>query len=287
MIELAPNHKHGLPLRAPVMPAAGAFGYGSEYRDLVDYSLLGALVTNPVSLMPRESAVSQRLAVRKDQFLVHTGLPNPGLKAVIREYGRLWARLDLPVIVHLMATTPTETQRAAVQLSAVEGVQGIELGLVESVSRQRALRLLEAAMAGGLPIVVQVPFSRVQDLAMALVENGADALTLTSPPRGVLPVTEVLEAPVARYMRGRLYGAAVFPLLLNVLARWSKKVPAPVIACGGIASVADALACLSLGAAAVQIDALLWRDPGLLNAVALGLQQQYLDETGDEAEIGG
>ena len=75
-IELAPRHKQGLPIPSPVMPAAGTFGYGPEYRDLMAYKaaddadkaadnadkaaddadkaandahLLGAIVTNPVS----------------------------------------------------------------------------------------------------------------------------------------------------------------------------------------------------------------------------------------------
>ena len=49
MIELAPTHKYGLTLPTPVMPAAGVFGYGDVYRDLLDAGVLGALVTNPIS----------------------------------------------------------------------------------------------------------------------------------------------------------------------------------------------------------------------------------------------
>ena len=35
MIELAPDHKFGLSIATPVLPAAGTFGYGEAYRDLV------------------------------------------------------------------------------------------------------------------------------------------------------------------------------------------------------------------------------------------------------------
>jgi dihydroorotate dehydrogenase (NAD+) catalytic subunit len=69
-------------------------------------------------------------------------------------------------------------------------------------------------------------------------------------------------------MRGRLYGAALFPILLDLLSRWTDKVSIPIIACGGIASAEDAMACLNLGAAALQIDALLWRDPALPARIA-------------------
>lgn len=273
MIELAPRHKFGLPIASPVMPAAGAFGYGDTYHDLVDLRVLGALVTNPVSLNPREGARGQRIAVHGDHFVAHTGLPNPGVQRVLRHYRQMWERLPIPVIVHLIATTPAETAKAAERLSGIPNVAGIELGLVDNITPQRALNLLDAARADGdLPVIVRVPFTSVDALAPLLANHGADALTLTAPPRAVLPVLDAPEdSEVRRYLRGRLYGTALFPLLLNVLARWCSKLPVPVIACGGIASLQDAIACLELGATALQIDALLWRDPVILQRIAEGL----------------
>ena len=278
MIELAPRHKFGLPIASPVMPAAGAFGYGDTYHDLVDLHVLGALVTNPVSLNRREAARGQRIAVHGGPdagcgFVTHTGLPNPGVQQVLRQYRQTWERLPIPVIVHLIATTPAETARAAERLSGIPNVVGVELGLVDNIAPQRALNLLDAARAeGDLPVIVRVPFTCVDALAPLLADHGADALTLTAPPRAVLPVSDVPEDSETRhYMRGRLYGPALFPLLLNVLARWCTKLPVPVIACGGIASLQDAIACLELGATALQVDALLWRDPLMLQRIAEGL----------------
>jgi dihydroorotate dehydrogenase (NAD+) catalytic subunit len=278
MIELAPRHKFGLPIASPVMPAAGAFGFGDTYHDLVDLRVLGALVTNPVSLTPRDAARGQRIAVHGEHdagcgFVTHTGLPNPGVKRVLRQYRQLWERLPIPVIVHLIATTPAETARAAERLSGIPNVVGLELGLVDNITPQRALNLLKAACAeGDLPVIVRVPFTSVDALALLLADNGADTLTLIAPPRAVLPVSDAPEDRDARrYLRGRLYGTALFPLLLNILARWCSKLPVPVIACGGIASLQDAIACLELGATALQVDALLWRDPAMLQRIAEGL----------------
>jgi len=273
MIELAPRHKFGLPVASPVMPAAGAFGFGDTYHDLVDLRVLGALVTNPVSLNPREAARGQRIAVHGEHFVAHTGLPNPGVQRVLRQYRQTWERLPIPVIVHLVATTPAETVKAAERLAGIPNVVGIELGLVDNITPQRALNLLDAARADGdLPVIVRVPFTSVDVLAPLLANHGAAALTLTAPPRAVLPASDAPEdSEPRRYLRGRLYGTALFPLLLNVLARWCSKLPVPVIACGGIASLQDAIACLELGAAALQVDALLWRDPAILQRIAEGL----------------
>jgi dihydroorotate dehydrogenase (NAD+) catalytic subunit len=296
MIELAPRHKYGLTIGGPVMPATGAFGYGDAYQDLVDLSLLGAIVTNPVSLRPRRASRGQRIGVHGEAFVVHTGWPNPGLRRLVREARETWARLPAPVIVHILASSPREVGQAAAQLSTVSGVGAIELGFLSSVSHTLALELVGAAAAeGDLPVIAQVPFDRVDDLAPRLARHGVDALTLTAPPRAVLPLeVEPLppshsfvagmaspveeeggqaEAGVARYLRGRLYGRALFPLLLNILSRWAQRLPVPVIACGGIASVEDALACLTLGAAAVQLDALIWREPSLVNTIARALME--------------
>ncbi len=275
MIELAPTHKYGLALSTPVMPAAGTLGFGDLYRDVLGSGALGALVTNPLSLRPRRAAQGQRLAVRGEHFIVHTGLPNAGIKDTVRQYGKYWERLNIPVIPHLIATTPAETAKAATQLSIAPNVGGLELGLADNTPLEKALSLLKAAQEGsGLPVLVQVPFSQVDTLAPALAEAGADALILTAAPRAVLPVAG--SHPDARHFtRGRLYGPAVFPLLLNMLAQWTapgvNRLHLPVVACGGIASAEDALACIALGATAVQVDALAWRDPGLFARIAEGL----------------
>jgi dihydroorotate dehydrogenase (NAD+) catalytic subunit len=269
MIELAPNHKYGLPISVPVMPASGAFGYGDAYQDMVDVAQLGAVVTNPVSLRPRRAARGRRIGYLESGFVVHTGWPNPGLRRLLRAYRDLWARLPVPVIVHVLATRPAEVGRIVRHLSGVRGVIGVELGFAADASQERILNLLAAAVdEGDLPVIAKVPFGRVEPLAPLLAEHGADALTLTAPPRAVLPIHEDGINDVAHYMRGRLYSATLFPLLLNELAQWVSSLPVPVIACGGIASADDALSCLTLGALAVQIDALLWRNPALLDTIA-------------------
>ncbi len=282
MIELAPKHKYGLPLATPLMPASGVFGFGDAYRDLIDLTLLGAVVTNPISLRPRRAARGQRIQTRGDTFVVHTGWPNPGLHKVVRDYRDVWSHLPVPVIVHLLATQPTEVAESVGYLSSIANVAAVELGYATQATTRRAVDCMAAAQEGTLPVIAQIPLERMAAWAPRFANHGADALTLTAPPRAVLPISnEGLDSPVAHYMRGRLYGRALFPLLLNVLSRWSDKLALPIIACGGIGSPQDALDCLTLGATAVQIDALLWKDPPLLNRVGHKLRQRRPAPTAD------
>ena len=268
MIELAPHHKYGLPLSNPVMPAAGTFGYGEAYRALIAYEDIGALVTNPVSWRSCHAAHGPRLVVHGEQFLVHTGLPNPGVRRVIRRYARRWARLDCPVIVHVITTSPGDVARTCERLAGVRNVRGIELGLDDGTTMDDALTFLDAARSTcPLPLIVRLPFDGVERLALPLAEAGADALTLTAPPRG--QVLHPTECPLSNTVRGRLYGPALFPILLQRLAQWSDLLSVPLVACGGIRTPEEARVCLDAGATAVQIDALLWRDPRMLTCVAL------------------
>lgn len=273
-VNLAPNHKYGLVLPSSVMPAAGMIGYGEIYRDLIDLSALGAVVTHPLSLRPRRAARGARVALHGHHVLIHTGWPNPGLRRAIRRYGEIWSRCPVPVIVHLLATTPDDVGRATARLSSVEGVAGIEMGFASNTSRDEILALVAAAkFESTLPLIAKVPADRVRDLVPALVDEGVNALTLTAPPRAVSPLYQEDDPLPTRYLRGRLYGPARFPVLLDVLASWASELPVPIVACGGISNAREALACLALGAEAVQIEACLWRDPTILTTIAAALAQ--------------
>jgi dihydroorotate dehydrogenase (NAD+) catalytic subunit len=203
---------------------------------------------------------------------VHTGLPNPGVRRVIRRHARRWARLDCPVIVHVITTSPGDVARACERLAGVRNVCGIELGLDDGTALDDALVFLDAARSAcPLPLIVRLPFDGVERLALPLVEAGVDALTFTAPPRGRLPHPAGEASP--DMVRGRLYGPALFPILLQRLTQWAEGLPVPLIACGGIRTSEEARACLDAGATAVQVDALLWRDPRLLTRVARALDE--------------
>ncbi len=267
MIELAPHHKSGLALANPVMPAAGCFGFGAEYAWLVGTAELGAVVVGPVTAGPRQGAEPPRLLPFPGGVLVHTGLANPGVAAVVRRYARTWARSPVPVIVHVAGVSPQGTESCCRRLSGVEAVAGIELGLPDTADPGEAEAIIRAARAATTqPLIVRLPLAASAALCQPAAEAGADALTIAAPPRGT-----VWGETRRRFVSGRLYGPFVLPLALHALRGVAELVSLPLIGCGGIHSLEDALAFLQAGAVAVQIDTALWHDPACLASIARGL----------------
>jgi dihydroorotate dehydrogenase (NAD+) catalytic subunit len=276
-VDLAPDNKVGLTLANPVMPAAGCFGFGTEYGRLVEAGVLGAVVVGPVTARPRRGAEPPRTLPVPGGVLLHTGLANPGVTAVVRRYTRAWARSPVPVIVHVAGTTPDETASCCRRLSGVEAIAAVELGLPDTTggsTKSQAAEVLDdltaivraARAVTSRPLVVRLPLVWADALCEAAVEAGADALTVAAPPRG-----SVWHRPSGRFVTGRLYGPFVLPLALRALRRVAELVPVPLIGCGGIHGVDEAQAFLHACAVAVQVGGALWRDPACLTRIARSL----------------
>jgi dihydroorotate dehydrogenase len=56
---------------------------------------------------------------------------------------------------------------------------------------------------------------------------------------------------------------------------------APIVAAGGVRSLDDALLCLEMGASAVQIRSLVWRDPAAAHRLALNIRHFLPEEEQD------
>ncbi|MBI5958997.1 MAG: hypothetical protein HY866_09695 [Chloroflexi bacterium] len=268
MIELTRSGKNPLVIENPVMPAAGMFGFdGADYRDLVDMSKLGAIVTNPITWKARHAAHGPRVVPLPSGVLVHTGLPNPGISRAIKQYGARWAHSLAPVIVHLAATTPADVARCASALERCEGIAGIELGLHDQASPDEIRLNIEAALNNSqLPLLVCVPLYSAVESARAAQDAGAGGLVVAAPPRGT---TRDLES--GQLVGGRVYGPWLKPQALRAVGQVAHIAEVPVIGSGGIHSADDARDFIEAGAAAVQVDTVIWTNPHYLEVIARNL----------------
>lgn len=209
----------------------------------------GAFVTNPLSLRPRLPTSHPALVEFPGGFLLHTGLPNPGLNAALKKYSAKWNRADLPIIVHLMADRPEETQRMVQELENVENVMAVQLGFAPLLSDDIILLNLEMCL-GEVPLIFALPHEQVLTLGRQLIDGGATAISIASP-RGAMFDKH------GNLVTGRMFGQALFPRALDVI-RSAVMSGIPIIGSGGISSDADAESMLKVGALAVEIDTRLW-----------------------------
>ena len=242
--------KYSLDFTGPYMNAAGMLGFTPDKQADLPAGRFGAFVTNPVSLRPRKPANGERIVRFSEGVLLHTGHPNPGLSAVIRQYARRWARLELPVIVHLIGSDPNEISSMVERLEDLENVAAVELGLPAEIEPEEAAILCRAA-AGELPCIVRVPPGNALLIGEAARQAGADAISIG-------PARLTLEMEQGESIAGRVYGPAQFPASLQAVKELAAA-GVPVIGAGGIYHPAQAVEMLDAGAAAVQLDTVLWR----------------------------
>ena len=244
--------KRDLYFSKPLMNAAGSLGFAPETRSGISLDTFGAFVTNPFSLRPRLPTSQPAVIEYPGGFLLHTGLPNPGLNAGVKKYAAKWNRSDLPVIVHLMADRPEETQNMVRMLELQENVMAVELGFAPLLANDIILLTLEMCL-GELPLIFSLPVEQVLTLGPRLVQDGAQAISIATPRGGLF---------TDRLITGRLYGPALFPHTLETVHS-AAKIGLPIIGSGGVWTKENADAMLSVGALAVQVDAALWGFGGL------------------------
>jgi len=279
-VELTRTGKHSLVLHAPVMPAAGTFGFGDRYTRLIKTEKLGAVVTDPITLKARRVARGPNVVPLSGGLLLHTGMPNPGVHRVIKQFSTTWNNLPVPVIAHVMGTLPPDVSRCVRALLDCRAVQGIELGIHDQTTLQEMEALIRAVLDNTqLPLLVRLPLERAAELAPLVAQTDAGALVIGAPPRGL-----ARDPHSGQLVRGRVFGPLVKPLALHAVAQvvaLLREDDMPVIGAGGIHDAQDARDFIDVGARAVQLDSVIWVRPQQAEIIARDLGGFQLTRASD------
>jgi len=263
VIELAPGHKVGLPVDSPILLAGGSVGYGESMHRGIDTAQLGGLVVGPMTRYSIRGSDGPRLAETSGGFVLHTGLQNRGVAAVVKKFARLWPRLGCPVIAQIADNTAEDAASTARRLAPVDGLAGLEVRLAPEATPGDVRSLLRALRRGAdLPLWARLPLHNTTALALDAVEAGADALVVGLPARGAG------FTPGGELVRGELYGPAAFaPMLARLCAVADLTLDRPLIACGGIHTPQQVRQTLAAGASAVQLDSVVWIEPDAVKKI--------------------
>jgi len=234
----------------PLLNRAGSLGFIPRSSGKIPVDALGVFITNPISTQARSSANTSQQIEFHGGVLLHSGHPNPGLSACIKQYGSKWARAPLPIVVHLLADEPPKIKSATRRLEEIDNIMAVELGLYPKADTSLIRECCTAAL-GELPLIAQLPFERAHELAPVAIDAGASAISL-APPRGLLPNNQ------QKLVSGRLYGPSIFPQALSLVEHLGI-LDIPIVGSGGISTREQAITMLEAGAIAVQLDTVLWK----------------------------
>ena len=284
-VQLAPNNRHGLLLSNPVIAASGTFGYGTEHAQVIDIQRLGAIICKGTTLNSRPGNPQPRLAETACGLLNSIGLDNIGVKAVIEDKAPIWAQWHVPVLVNIAGESIEEYVELARMLEGVAGISGIEVniscpnvkagGMEFGVSAEAAAAVTAAVRRGNsLPIIVKLSpnVTDIVEIARAVVNAGADALSLINTPKG-MAIDISKRRPILGGISGGLSGPAIKPIAIYKVYQVAQEVAVPIIGCGGIASADDALEFIMAGASAVQVGTAILVNPHAPLDVLNGLER--------------
>ncbi|MEG1394467.1 MAG: dihydroorotate dehydrogenase, partial [Clostridia bacterium] len=91
----------GIDFKNPIITASGTFGFGREYDELFDISVLGGMCTKGMTINPKAGNPSPRIAETYGGILNAVGLQNPGVEHFLATDDKWLATKDIVVIANI------------------------------------------------------------------------------------------------------------------------------------------------------------------------------------------
>lgn len=240
-------------------------------------------------MRPREGNPQPRLVETASGILNSVGLENVGVETVIKEKAPVWAKWQVPVIVNIAGETIDEYKEVATRLEGVAGIAAIEVniscpnvssgGIEFCTNGMSAAEVTEKVKSvSSLPVIVKLSpnVTDIGEIALAVHEAGADAITLINTVRGMAIDTSKCRPSLGNNVGG-LSGPAIKPIALYMVYKVAGVVDIPIIGCGGISCAEDAIEFLMAGASAVQIGTANFTRPQAALEVLNGIMQ-FMEE---------
>jgi dihydroorotate dehydrogenase (NAD+) catalytic subunit len=274
----------GVDFKNPVIAASGTFGFGREFEELYDLSLLGGISLKGMTLARREGNESPRIAETPSGILNSVGLQNPGADYFLKHDLPHLQKINTVLIANAAGNTEEDYIKIVEKLSG-SAVHMIELniscpnveegGMAFGANPQTVKDITEKVKkVCKKPLMVKLSpnVASIRDCAVAAEQGGADSLSLINTLTG-MAVDIHTRRPVLGNIFGGLSGPAVKPVALKMVFDVYRAVGIPVVGMGGIMTAADVIEFMLCGARAVQVGTANMRDPMACPKIIAGLAE--------------
>ena len=253
----------GVELKNPVIPASGTFGFGREFDEIYDISVLGGAATKGLTLAPRAGNPVPRIAESRGVILNAVGLQNPGVEKFIAE-DLQWLKNKTRVVANVAGSTLSDYAEICARLDGL--VDFIELNIscpnvkcggmafgIRPESIEEVTKVAKSSLRH-TPLMVKLS-PNVESIAVnarAAEAGGADCISLVNTFTGMAIDIE-RRTPIIANNTGGVSGAGIKPIAVRMVYEAAHAVEIPVIGMGGITCAEDAIEFLMAGATAVQV----------------------------------
>ena len=262
----------GVDFKNPIIAASGTFGFGFEYGEFFDVSLLGGISSKGLTPARREGNPSPRIAETPAGMLNAVGLQNPGIDEFLAEILPEMKKFGTVIIVNVAGSSVDDYALMTEKLKGTQ-VDMVELNIscpnvkeggvtfgVDPAMVERVTRAAKANCAQPLIVKLTPNVSAIADNAKAAEQGGADAVSLINTITG-MAIDPVSRRRVLANKTGGLSGPAIKPVALRMVYEVSKAIRLPVIGMGGIMTGKDAAEFMLAGASAVMVGSATVFDP--------------------------
>src|SRR5215472_18393356 len=264
----------GLTFKNPVIAAAGTFGYGIEFEDVVTLEKLGGFVSKGLSREPLAGNPPPRLFETAAGMLNSIGLQNIGARAFIEEkLPKLQRKKNVVVLANVFGFTREDYVAVIRLLNEAEGIAAYELnvscpntkhgGITFGSDRVMLEELVASCKsAARRPLIVKLSpnVTSVPMMAKSAENAGADAISLVNTFVAMAIDAESRKPRISNITAG-LSGPAIKPIALRMVYEAAHTVDIPVIGLGGITTAEDVIEFMLAGAAAVEVGTANFWDP--------------------------
>ena len=289
-----------LTLKNPVLTASGTFGYGLEFEQFFDISILGGFCTKGLSLEPMAGTAPGRIHETPAGMLNAIGLENVGVEGFVNEKLPQLENCGCHIVANVLGKTLDEFKTIARRLDPFSQVAALELNISCPNIREGGIEFgHDPQMTFAVTEVVRNSTSKpvwvklspnvtdIRLLARACQDAGADAISLVNTFVG-MSIDVNKRRSMLSNTTGGLSGPAIRPLAVRMVHEVFQAVSIPIVGIGGISTARDALEFLVAGAGAIQIGTANFYDPTVAIKVIDGLREYCVEQgIGDINEIVG